>query len=282
MANPGDPLHTVLPFNQSRVNPCAVTVGMISNTNHANAHGHASAVRFVEPMAVVAPVEGKRRLGEIACEVYELVQAAVSRGSSDFSELDGYEESLHVKNSSGVLVYVNSAHRRLFSPSASPLGRTAEAFLHPTVAATVQRLDELIQGGCTYVECEHTGPGPDGAVYRMHSLKCSLKAFGAPGLTVLGATRVLERDDSGAITDQLDLVASCGRFRELSERDQEICRLTALGVSSRELGDRLGMTTRGIELRKQKAFAHLGVSKAVDLARLLTRLQDRGFVDLGL
>ena len=42
------------------------------------------------------------------------------------------------------------------------------------------------------------------------------------------------------------------------------------------------MTTRGIELRKQKAFASLGVAKAVDLARLLVRLQDRGYLDLGI
>jgi DNA-binding NarL/FixJ family response regulator len=61
-----------------------------------------------------------------------------------------------------------------------------------------------------------------------------------------------------------------------------LCRQTALGVSSRELGERLSMTTRGVELRKQKAFSKLGVAKAVDLARLLTRLQDRGYLDLGM
>lgn len=48
------------------------------------------------------------------------------------------------------------------------------------------------------------------------------------------------------------------------------------------MADQLGMTTRAVELRKQKAFANLGVEKAVDLTRLLVRLQDRGYLDLGL
>lgn len=243
----------------------------------------AAAAAPVEPrFASASPPQGKQPLGEIACWAYERVQAAVDRGSHDFSEFATLEETVHIKNAAGVLVYVNDAHRKFFSPSTSPIGRTCDAFLDPTIAETVSRLDELIFSGCDYIECEHSGPGPDGSIYRMHTLKCSLKALGAPGLVVLDLTRLIEKDRDGVMSDQLDLVASCGRFRELAERDQEICRLTAMGVSSRELGDRLGMTTRGIELRKQKAFAHLGVAKAVDLARLLTRLQDRGFVDLGL
>lgn len=255
---------------------------MLSNPKAAAPDADGAAARALAPMSTVSPPPGKKRLGEVASLAYDCIQSAIGQGGDDFSALNGFDECIHVKNSAGVLVYVNDAHRRLFSPTASPIGRTCEAFLDPVIATHVQRLDELIREGCCYIECEHSGPGPDGSVYRMHSLKCSLMSLSAPGIAVLGLTRVLERDEGGVIAGQLDLVASCGLFRELAERDQEICRLTALGVSSRELGDRLGMTTRGIELRKQKAFAHLGVSKAVDLARLLTRLQDRGFVDLGL
>lgn len=255
---------------------------MLGNPNTVDATRDDRPKVVAQPMAAAPPPEGQRRLAEIACEAYALIQSALDRGGSDFSALDPFDESIHIKNASGVLVYVNDAHRQMFSVSASPIGRTCEAFLDPTVATTVQKLDELIANGCAYIECEHSGPGPDGSVYRMHSLKCSLHSLGAPGLAVFGLTRLLERDRDGTISSQIDLWESCRRFRTLTERDQEICRLTALGVSSRELGDRLGMTTRGIELRKQKAFAHLSVAKAVDLARLLTRIQDRGLIDLGL
>lgn len=253
---------------------------MLSNTTDTEAT--ASAVRLAEPLAAVTPPSGQKRLGEVACEAYATIESVVSQGGSDFSALESLEESLYIKNSSGVLVYVNDAHRRLFSPTSSPIGRTSDAFLDQELAAMVQKLDELVKDGCSYIECGHSGEGPDGSLYQMHTLKCSLSTLGAPGVALMGLTRVVARDEHGKLSRQRDLIASCRCFRELSERDQEICRLTALGVSSRELGDRLGMTTRGIELRKQKAFLHLGVSKAVDLARLLTRLQDRGLVDLGL
>ncbi|CAN0363023.1 unnamed protein product, partial [Ectocarpus sp. 4 AP-2014] len=108
----------------------------------------------------------------------------VSEGSSDFSALGSLEECLHIKNSSGVLVYVNDAHRRLFTPDASPIGRTVDAFLEPNLSAMVQKLDELVQGGCSFIECEHTGQGPDGTLYQMHSLKCSLSALGTPGIAL--------------------------------------------------------------------------------------------------
>ncbi|MEO0529581.1 MAG: PAS domain-containing protein [Planctomycetota bacterium] len=221
-------------------------------------------------------------LAEVADEVYRHLAEIVSRGGADLSPLDRYDDSITIKNADGVVVYCNESHRRVFSPRVSPIGRTAHAYLDPIMASRAESMADLIMGGCPYVEGEHSGPGPDGTVYRMVAHKRSLKELGSPGMALLAVIRVLERSEPSNKSCTTDLAASYSRFHELAERDQEICRLTALGVSSRELGERLGMTTRGIELRKQKAFAQLGVAKAVDLARLLVRLQDRGFVDLGL
>lgn len=221
-------------------------------------------------------------LCQLADEVYKCLVELVARGETDLHDLNRFEESVAIKNANGVVVYCNEAHRRTFSPEVSPIGRTSHAYLDPTVASRAELMASLVLGGCPYVEGEQSGPGPDGSVYRMVAHKRSLKELGSPGMALLTIIRVLDRSEPSEQAGPADLSASSNRFRELAERDQEICRLTALGVSSRELGERLGMTTRGIELRKQKAFAALGVAKAVDLARLLVRLQDRGYIDLGL
>ncbi|WP_146444263.1 helix-turn-helix transcriptional regulator [Botrimarina colliarenosi] len=222
------------------------------------------------------------RIAEVADRAERVVRDQESRGGSDFSGLSQFDECIYLKNSDGVVVFSNEAHQRHFSHHGSPVGRTSQSYLEPTMAARGEKIASLLQEGCVYVECEFSGPCPDGCFYRIVSHKRSLKALESPGLAILGVLRLNRQDDGNDVTQQIDLVSASTRFRELSDRDQEMCRLTALGISSRELGERLGMTTRGIELRKQKAFAKLGVAKAVDLARLLTRLQDRGYLDLGL
>lgn len=224
----------------------------------------------------------ERLLSLIANEIEELIRAQGDDGEYDFEPLSEYEECVFLKNADGVVVYSNDAHRRRFTPEASPIGRVSSSYLDPLLAARGAKLESLLIEGCRFVECEHTGPCPDGSVYKIHAHKRSLKSLNAPGLAILGVLRLEKQSDDASATQRVNLAVACSKFRELSERDQEMCRLTALGVSSRELGERLGMTTRGVELRKQKAFAKLGVAKAVDLARLLTRLQDRGYLDLGL
>lgn len=221
-------------------------------------------------------------LSDLADEIFERVAAVITWGRTDLSELNDYKESIAVKNASGVVVYCNDAHRRVFSPSVSPIGRTSHAYLDPVAAGRAEAMAGLVMGGCPYIEAEYSGPGPDGSIYRMAAHKRSLKEMGSPGIALLTVVRVVERKASSEHVGQTDLASNCTRFCELAERDQEICRLTALGVTSRELGERFDMSTRGIELRKKKAFAVLGVVKAVDLARLLVRLQERGFIDLGL
>lgn len=217
-----------------------------------------------------------------AANAYAYVKSELAAGRTDFSAFTGWQDGVCIKNADGVVVYSNAAHSETFVRGGSPIGRTAQSYLDPAMAQRSDAIDSLLMGGVPYVHCEHSGHGPDGSSYRVEAHKRSLQDLNKPGFATLVVLRLLERSESPSADMQLTLTAAADRFRNLTERDQEICRLTALGVSSRELGDRLNMTTRGIELRKQKAFAKLGVAKAVDLARMLVRLQDRGYLDLGL
>lgn len=221
-------------------------------------------------------------LASVAEEAYQYICDTVTSGRTEFPWLTTLDDCVHIKNAEGILVYVNESHRRWFAPDASPLGRHCESFLDPAVAGTAVQLDDLVAAGCPYVECEHFGPGPGNEFYHMLSHKRSLRSLNTPGLVILGLTRLLARDADGPSRRQVDYARAAADFRALSESDREICRLTVIGVSSREVAERFEMTTRAIELRKQKTFAALGVGKAVELTRLLVRLQDRGYLDLGL
>lgn len=225
---------------------------------------------------------GRVDLQAFATEAVRHIREVAEQGGADFPEFANLKDCVVIKNAQGVVVYSNEAYRQFCTPQSTPIGRTSDAYLDQASANISLGMNGLIQAGCDYVEIESVTLGPEGIPYRVRTLKRSLKSLGFPGISVLGVTHVLGQDERTSSSQQLDLSAGAVVFRELEDRDQEICRQTALGVSSRELGERLGMTTRGIELRKQKAFAKLGVAKAVDLARLLTRLQDKGYIDLGL
>ncbi|QDV76429.1 hypothetical protein [Botrimarina mediterranea] len=223
-----------------------------------------------------------RPLCQVADEVYRHVKLCVEAGDWSFPQLECLPECVYISNAQGVLVYSNPSHRKHFSPNASPIGRTKRAFLDPVIADRADKIESLIFDGSPYVICENAGVGLNGATYHVVAHAASLKPLNAPGLAILGVMRLSIHNDRTKVAKQTDLSIAYAKFRELNARDQDICRRTALGASSRELGESLDMTTRGVELRKQKIFAKLEVAKAVDLARLLTRLQDNGFIDMGL
>jgi DNA-binding CsgD family transcriptional regulator len=223
-----------------------------------------------------------RPLCQVADEAFRHVKECIEKGDWSFPLFATLTECVYLSNSQGVLVYSNESHRKHFSPNASPIGRTKRAFLDPVIADRADKIESLIFDGAPFVICENVGVGLNGATYHVVAHAASLESLNAPGLAILGVMKLTVRDDRKNVAKQTDLTVTYAKFRELNTRDQDICRQTALGVSSRELGESLDMTTRGVELRKQKIFAKLGVAKAVDLARLLTRLQDNGFIDMGL
>ncbi|HRE05292.1 MAG TPA: response regulator transcription factor [Opitutaceae bacterium] len=57
----------------------------------------------------------------------------------------------------------------------------------------------------------------------------------------------------------------------LSEREQEVVRLVARGLVSKEIGDRLNLSTRTVEKHRARIFARLGVHDVPTLVRWCLR-----------
>ena len=115
----------------------------------------------------------------------------------------------------------------------------------------------------------HTGHGAvDMAV---HTLKKGAKDFllkpvDAPRLLTSVATIVQEDCDQRAMP--LDSAAWKRKFRELTEREQEIVRYVASGLLNRQIAERLGISERTVHAHRLSAYRKLNVHNVADLAPL--------------
>lgn len=61
------------------------------------------------------------------------------------------------------------------------------------------------------------------------------------------------------------------QFAALSEREQEVLRETALGFTSREIGDKLILSPKTVETYRQRVMEKLGLTHRSDLVRFALR-----------
>lgn len=84
------------------------------------------------------------------------------------------------------------------------------------------------------------------------------------------AARVLAR---GLVARQQDpLKAERERFARLSEREQDVLRLTAQGYTAPEIGERLTISPKTVDTYKQRVNEKLGLAHRSDYVRLALRL----------
>ena len=93
-----------------------------------------------------------------------------------------------------------------------------------------------------------------------------LKPVDAPRLLTSVATNVQEDSDQRAMP--LDSAAWKRKFRELTEREQEIVRYVASGLLNRQIAERLGISERTVHAHRLSAYRKLNVHNVADLAPL--------------
>lgn len=215
-------------------------------------------------------------------EITEAVFAGLQGDRARLEQINEHEDCVYLKNEEGTLTLVNESYIKFFSGPESPIGRHAKTFLDPTIIDVSKHTDALILAGSDHLECDHTGAGADRQTYVLRTYKCSLRQLKQPGYAILGITRPTQLIGENKSNPRAVMAQLAQAFRDLDERDREICRLIALGKSSTEIGKELGMTSRNVDIRRKKGFAALKVEKPVELVRVLVRLQERGYLDLGL
>lgn len=65
------------------------------------------------------------------------------------------------------------------------------------------------------------------------------------------------------------------RFQSLTEREKEVARLIASGMLNKVIADRLGISLTTVKTHRANVFAKLGIKKAVELAKILLRVEKK-------
>ena len=61
-------------------------------------------------------------------------------------------------------------------------------------------------------------------------------------------------------------------YQDLTEREQEVFRLSAMGFTSREIGEQLIISPKTVDTYRQRAFDKLGINHRSELVKLAIRL----------
>jgi FixJ family two-component response regulator len=94
--------------------------------------------------------------------------------------------------------------------------------------------------------------------------------------TLLDAvSRALARDAS-ARAEQGELAALRARFARLTPRELEVCLLIPTGLTSKEIGVRLGAAEKTVKVHRGRVMRKLGVGSVAELTRLVDHLGDLG------
>ncbi|MCG3209036.1 MAG: Oxygen regulatory protein NreC [Anaerolineae bacterium] len=89
---------------------------------------------------------------------------------------------------------------------------------------------------------------------------------------VLRGERYLHPTAATALVESLTGQQSeAEQFALLSEREQDVLRLTAMGFSSREIGDKLAISSKTAETYRQRAMDKLNLEHRSDLIRFALR-----------
>lgn len=83
--------------------------------------------------------------------------------------------------------------------------------------------------------------------------------------------RAVSRSLSGWVDMEADAFEANRRWESLTEREQEITHLLAKGLRNREVGERLGVSVRTIEVHRARIFKKLGIKSVAELTTLLAK-----------
>ncbi len=76
---------------------------------------------------------------------------------------------------------------------------------------------------------------------------------------------------TAVVAELLDRGEESRLLEQLSQRETEVLKLTALGYTSRDIGERLALSPKTVETYRQRAMTKLGLEQRADLVRFALR-----------
>lgn len=219
-------------------------------------------------------------LEESICVVMSRLGDWLERGNLSLPPFDDIEDFIYLKNREKVVVYVNPSYCSFYRLGRFPIGLHGDAFLEKAIAKVANATDELLEEGYRAIEVDHIGSGSDGSLYMLRTHKRSLAEFNRPEFWVLGVTRPIAKIASQGSPSGKTLADYAELYHKLSAEEREMCRLYAMGETTRVIANAQTVSPRTIELRRQKVLEHFGFERPIEIVKLLVRLQSNGLIDI--
>lgn len=196
--------------------------------------------------------------------------------------IEGSTDCVYIKAGDSTILAKNKAYEKIFARDADPVGRLAEAFLNETILPVSAASDNLIMCGCQDLFFWHAGRDSIGRAVSFTTYKTTLLGLGHPRMAILGISRMTAIDESSPALKMLSLSQSWTVFKSLKPRDQAIAICFGRGAKFKTIAVELEVSEKTVENSRNATLDALGLSNQTELIKLLVRLQDNGFCDLGL
>ncbi|WP_197356600.1 helix-turn-helix transcriptional regulator [Aureliella helgolandensis] len=237
----------------------------------------------VDKVAVLdGPPQPGSSLADEGVQLVRAIASAVTSLSDLRSVIEPSQNCVYIKSADGQILFTNSNHDRVFGSGATSTGRYSKTFLDETVVPVSEHSDRLITNGCAFVQFQNPGRDSNGQIVLLQTVKFSLLGIGHPKLAILGVTEILEVAEQEPSKRVLSLSRSWHIFTQLDERDRKCAAMFAHGEKTKAIAEKFGVTDKTIDNRRVGILKAFGLNNTMELTRLLCRLQDNGFCDLGL
>lgn len=172
----------------------------------------------------------------------------------------------------------NKSFRDLFMGGRSALGWNADSQLSVDALRTWQNADQMILDGASYLELKHDATFLDGRRGTLISYRRRLDELHDPSFKLLFVSRVVSFVESTNIERKQSLHELFARLHKLDENDQLICRHYAMGDTTKEIAKRVGLTSRSVEMRRQKILNTFGFKRPIEIIKMMVRLEEHGMI----
>lgn len=193
----------------------------------------------------------------------------------DFSS---FQCAVAVQSIDRVVTAENKAFRDLFTGGRSALGCSADSLLPIDAQRTWQNADEIILDGADYLELKHDTSFFDGRRGKLISYRRRLDELHDPSFNLLLVGQVVSFCDPTTMERKRSLNELFSRLQQLDANDQLICRHYAMGDATKEIAKRIGLTSRSVEMRRQKILATFGFERPIEIIKMMVRLEEHGMI----
>ncbi len=193
-------------------------------------------------------------------------------------DLPNSESIVIIKNTDRVVTFQNAASKRFLTDGASIVGTSVEQHMDPKFQRLSRQTDGLILDGVTSLEFEHVAMDSNRATCTFVSRKRRLQEINDPNYAILVISRPISILNVGAPNRRKDLRTMLSMLQALDITDQKICNGYGMGESTKHIAASVGLTTRSVELRRQKVMDLFGFSHPIEIVKMLVRLEENGLI----